>query len=40
MDSNFDVGEIPETFSAIRLGVEVKKFHVVSSVYHFKCFRR
>ena len=35
-DSNHGFYDIPETFSAIRLGVEVSKLHVRSCVCHLK----
>ena len=40
VDSNRLVYDIPETFSATRLGVEDRKFHVRSCNYHFKTFLR
>ena len=38
MDSNCAVYDIPETFSAMRFGVESRSFHVRYCIYHFNFF--
>ena len=36
--SNCVLYDIPEAFSTMRLGVEVRKLHIIYCVHHYKCF--